>query len=190
MKPPSATIDDGHPGRATSVRSLRRLAVAFGVAGLIVAALALSVTALRGVGAEPISRRPAWERAAQARLPRSDDPIWRSLTATKVSEDTRLGTLVAKYPPAVKALVGRTVSISGFVLPLESKQGTQHFLLSKYTPVCFFCPPGEPNEVVEVRSTGPIYPDNSEVTVTGRFGLQTGPGDGLLFHLDKAEVSD
>jgi hypothetical protein len=169
---------------------LRRLAIGVCVTGLVGATLALGLLAYRHLNAGARSARPAWERAAQARLPRSSDPIWKALKATKISEDTRLGILQANYPPAVKALAGRTVSISGFVLPLETKEGTRHFLLSKFTPVCFFCPPGEPNEVVEVRSSGPVYPDNSEVTVTGRFALQTRSGDGMFFHLDGAEVID
>jgi hypothetical protein len=173
-----------------TLERLRRLAIGLGVAGLVGAALGLGLLAYRHLAASTRSTRPAWERAAQARLPQSGDPIWKLLAATKVSEDRRLGTIEASYPQAVRALAGRTVTISGFVLPLETREGTQHFLLSKYTPVCFFCPPGEPNEVVEVRSTSPVYPDRSQITVTGRFVLRTGPNDGTLFHLDATEVGD
>ena len=59
-------------------------------------------------------------------------------------------------PMKVKALVGKEVTISGFILPLESTEKFKHFILSKRTPTCPFCPPGEPNEIVDVMLDKPI----------------------------------
>lgn len=133
--------------------------------------------------------QPVAERAAQRNLPHSADPIWATLESTRITEDKGRGTFAASFPQAVSGLAGRTLSISGFMLPLESRTQTEHFLLTRNTPVCFFCPPGQPNEVIEVRSSAPVYPDTGQVTVTGRFGLQHDGAAGLFFSLDQAEVS-
>ena len=150
--------------------------------------LAFGVLVWRG-GQGRLLGPPRAERLAQRGLPHSSDPIWATLGATRISEDQRQGTFAATFPRSVSSLAGRTISDSGFMLPRESRTETEHFLLTKNTPVCFFCPPGQPNEVIEVRSSAPVYPDTGQVTVTGRFGLQHDGAAGLFFSLDQAEVS-
>ncbi len=130
----------------------------------------------------------AGERSAQSKLPQARSPLWSTLRTTKISEDDARGIFKAAHPPAVKALVGRTVTLSGFVMPLDATTTGTHFLLSKYTPVCAFCPPGEPNEVVEVRTARPITFGAKLVAVTGRFGLENNGDNGLFFQMSNAEV--
>lgn len=141
---------------------------------------------LRGAGSTRDLGQPRVEREAQQRLPHSLDPVWRTLRTTKVSENEQSGSFVARFPPAVQALAGKTISVDGFMLPLESNVETHHFLLSKYTPVCPFCPPGQPNEVIEVYSATTVIPTTEEVTVTGRFSIHG--QDGLFFQLHDADV--
>ena len=62
---------------------------------------------------------------------------------------------------------GQAVTASGWVLPLDGSDQTKHFLLTRRTPVCMFCPPGEPNEVAEVISPTPITWTDKLVTVSG-----------------------
>jgi hypothetical protein len=133
--------------------------------------------------------QPRVERAAQRDLPQSSDPMWRLLRTTQIREDEAQGTFSAVFPSAIRRLAGRTVTIRGYMLPLESKTETHHFLLSKRTPVCQFCPPGEPDEVIEVFSPNPIVPTTSQVLVTGLFGFQRDSGAGLFFRLDDAEAT-
>ncbi|WP_375381881.1 DUF3299 domain-containing protein [uncultured Sphingomonas sp.] len=130
----------------------------------------------------------AGERSAQAKLPQARSPLWSTLRTTRISEDDARGIFKADHPPAVKALVGRTVTLSGFVMPLDALTSGSHFLLSKYTPVCAFCPPGEPNEVVEVRTSRLIAYGARQVAVTGRFGLENNGDNGLFFQMSNAEV--
>ena len=133
--------------------------------------------------------QPAAERRMQAGLPQSRDALWALLGTTAIGEDARQGLFAAHFPKGVSALDGKDITVSGFMLPLESKTETEHFLLTRNTPVCPFCPPGHPNEVIEVRSSGPVYPDTDEVTVTGRFGLQNDASAGLFFRIDNADVT-
>ena len=161
--------------------------------GLAAAAACAVASALAGVliwrAGQPSFGQPAAERQAQSALPRSQDPLWTLLGSTTITEDRTRGVFEARFPTPVSALGGRTITVSGFMLPLEAQTQTEHFLLSRNTPVCPFCPPGRPNEVIEVRSSGPVYTDTGEVTVTGRFGLQDDASAGLFFRLDDAEVS-
>jgi hypothetical protein len=57
------------------------------------------------------------------------------------------------------------------------------------TPVCFFHPPGAPNEVIEVYSNTPIAITDKIVTVTGRFTLISDPEKGLFFRLSNATAT-
>ncbi len=166
-----------------------RFMLVLGAGGFLGLALGAGVLIWRGGHTALVFGQPTAERRAQQDLPRSDDPVWAVLTTTRINEDAGKGAFSAVFPPAVSALAGKEISISGFMLPLEARSETDHFLLSKYTPVCAFCPPGRPNEVIEVRSTGPVYPDTAQVTVTGRFSLQRDGGAGLFFRMDGAEVS-
>ena len=128
------------------------------------------------------------ERATQAGLPQSKSPIWTTLRTTKIGVNEARGIFTAVHPPAVKALAGKNLSLSGFLMALETDKAMHHFLLSKYTPVCSFCPPGEPNEVVEVSSAQPVAYVERMVTVTGKFALQNNGEKGLFFQMAATAV--
>ena len=83
--------------------------------------------------------QPKEERKAQDALPKSNDPMWKTLATTKIHSDYAKGLFSATYPDEVKALVGKEITISGFMLPLESSEKFKHFILSKRTPTCPFC---------------------------------------------------
>lgn len=148
---------------------------------VLMAALAMSMPA----GAQV---QGAGERAAQSKLPQGRAALWGTLRTTKITADDDAGIFKASHQPAVRALVGKAVSLPGFIMPLDAATRGTHFLLSKYTPVCAFCPPGEPNEVVEVRTATPIAFTTKLVTVTGRFGLENDGDKGLFFQMTGAAV--
>ena len=142
----------------------------------------LTPAAVRSQAQEP------GERAAQARLPQGKGAVWATLRQTKIGVDEARGLFTATHPASVRALAGKTISLAGFILPLDAEAKGTHFLLSKYTPVCAFCPPGEPNEVVEVRSARPITFSPQLVTVTGTFALENKGENGLFFQMNGANV--
>ncbi len=149
------------------------------------ALLAASLVSVSPVFAQ--SQDPG-ERAAQAKLPQGRSPLWATLRTTRIGVDEARGLFTARHSPAVRALVGKTITLSGFINPLDAATRGTHFLLSKYTPVCAFCPPGEPNEVVEVRTSRPVIFSNKPVSVTGTFVLQNKGENGLFFQLSGASV--
>jgi hypothetical protein len=132
------------------------------------------------------SSQPLDERKAQDTLPKSEHPMWKTLGATKVMVDKKEGYYSAKFPADVKALSGKEVTINGFILPLESTEKFKHFLLSKRTPTCPFCPPGEPNEIVDVWMAAPIAYSEDIITIKGTFELMNDKEMGLFFKLKDA----
>ena len=147
-----------------------------------------AVILLMCAGTPSVAQQEPGERAAQARLPQGRAALWATLRTTRINADEARGIFTASHPPAEKALVGSSESLPGFVMPLDAATRGTHFLLSKYTPVCAFCPPGEPNEVVEVNSARPIVFGAKLVTVTGTFCLENNGDNGLFFKMTGASV--
>ena len=130
--------------------------------------------------------QPSSERKVQATLAQSNAALWRTLSSTRIAENTRTGMFSASHMPGVRALAGTTMTITGFMLPLDTDAQSRHFLLSRFTSVCFFHPPGAPNEVIEVYSRTPIPITDRLITVTGRFTLINDPEKGLFFRISDA----
>lgn len=123
----------------------------------------------------------AAERQAQLNLPRADHPLWNTLRQTRISIDESSQLFTASHPAPVRAMAGRRVTVRGYMLPLEATDQTRHFLISPYTPVCFFHPPAEPNEVIEVRLSRPIEAGYHLVEVSGVLRLANDGEKGLFF---------
>jgi hypothetical protein len=155
--------------------------------GLVCGMLAgLSAPAL--AAADAAFGQPADERRAQQALPKSQAALWAVLRKTKIGEDDKRGVFTASFPDEVKALDGQSVALSGFMMPLDTTAKSKHFLLTKYTPVCFFCPPGQPNEVVEVTTNKGVAITARMLTVNGRMALINNAEKGLFFRLDGAST--
>jgi hypothetical protein len=133
------------------------------------------------------SGQPVSERKAQEQLPMAGGTVWATLLESKISYSNKAPHITATFPPHIKALSGQTLTASGFILPLDASERTSHFLLSKRTPTCPFCPPGEPNEVIEVFCKKPVKADDSMVTVTGKFSLTNNTDNGVFFVMKEAQ---
>ena len=127
------------------------------------------------------------ERQAQTALPQSHSPVWSVLGKCKVDFDAKTGLYAIDLTDDVKAMNGQQVVANGFMLPLDGSDKTSHFLLSRRTPVCLFCPPGDPNEVIEVKSTKTLRWVDAAISVKGRFVLVNDGEKGVFFLLEEAE---
>jgi hypothetical protein len=132
--------------------------------------------------------QPLDERKAQDALPQSRHPLWETLGKTKIIVSKKEGYYSAKVPAEVKAFSGKPLTINGFMLPLESTEKFKHFLLAKRTPTCPFCPPGEPNEIIDVWTDTPVAWTEDLVTVKGTFTLMNDREMGLFFKLKNAKM--
>lgn len=139
-------------------------------------------------GDDPLADELAEERAMQLNLPTADGPMWRILRQTRITIDEQSQLFEAAHPPPVREMAGRRITLQGYMLPLEADQRTRHFLISPYTPVCFFHPPAEPNEVIEVTLTRPIPAGYHRVEVTGVLTLADNGEKGLFFQMNGARA--
>ncbi len=123
------------------------------------------------------------ERSLQDSLPQSKDKIWAILDKCTVYLNEEEYLYSVEFTPEVKAMEGKKMTVSGFMLPLESTEKFTHFLLSKRTPTCGFCPPGEPTEMIEVFTKEPVTWVEDSVTVTGVMTFSKEPELGVFFQL-------
>ena len=116
------------------------------------------------------------------------DPLWQILAATKITLDEKKGLYDAVYSADAKEMEGKEVTVKGFMLPLEATEKFQHFLLSKTTPTCAFCPPGKNNEVIDIWVKKPTTWSSEIITIKGNFSLMNNQELGLFFKIDEAEI--
>lgn len=140
------------------------------------------------VAVDPMDAELNSERAMQLNLPVAGGPVWDVLRTTRIGLNQQSMLYTASHPPAVRALAGKTVTLRGYMLPLEATERTAHFLISPYTPVCFFHPPAEPNEVIEVQTKKPIASGYHLVEVTGVLELANDGEKGLFFRIGNAKA--
>ena len=127
------------------------------------------------------------EAERRAPLPHSGDPFWALLKACDVRHDPQKNSYTLVPTPEVKALNGKTVQIKGFTIPLDGTDQTSHFLIAVNTPVCFYHPPGEPNEILEVTAVSPMTWDQKLKTVEGVFSISPAGEAGVYFRLSQAK---
>lgn len=136
----------------------------------------------------PVPMQPADERALQEALPQSTDPMWTTLGGANIAFNGKTEKYDADFPDAVKKMVGKKMRITGFILPLEAEEKFTHFLMSKRSPSCPYCPPGNPNEIIEVFSEAPTEWEDDMVTYEGTFELIDNQDFGLFYKLGSAKL--
>ena len=134
------------------------------------------------------SLQPADEKKVQKTLPYSQDQFWSLMATARVSVDAKAETYRAKFSDDIKKYQGQTITISGFILPLEATEKFTHFLLTKWTPVCAYHPPGEPTEFIEVTINKPIVWSEKIIKIEGQLNLSTEQSQGMFFQLKNAKV--
>ncbi|MFO1435741.1 MAG: DUF3299 domain-containing protein [Gammaproteobacteria bacterium] len=167
---------------------LRRSSRAVRIAGMILCAGV--AVGLCGFGTQKTAAtgQPAGERQAQDGLPQSHDNIWDAFGKCAVHLDEQKYIYSIEFTPEVKALEGKKISVAGFMLPLEMEEKFTHYLLSKRTPTCPFCPPGEPNEIVEVFSKDPVEWEEGIVTITGVMKFTDKSENGMFFQMNDGQM--
>jgi len=124
-------------------------------------------------------------QANARRTVQSDDYLWKIFSQCEIRTNQNNSYSIS-YLPGVKAMNGKRLTISGFIQPLEATEKFSHYLLSSRAPTCAFCPPGEPNEIVEVFSAEPVRWEETLVTVKGTLILANDSKKGIFFQLKDA----
>lgn len=118
----------------------------------------------------------------------NNDPNWGILNGAQTSIDEARGVMTAQFTDMIRHMDGQTVTIGGFILPLDSQQQFSHFVLTRRNSGCPFCPPNLPTEAVEVFATAPVRFDPNEFAATGRFQIIQSTSEGLFYRLNNARV--
>lgn len=113
---------------------------------------------------------------------------WETLAQVKLKRDD--GRFVPEFEAAVSDLDGKTIEIQGFMLPLDQAAEQQHFILSSI-PVadCYFCMPGGPESMVEIKAATGVEFTYNPITVTGTFEVLEDDPMGMYYRLTDATAT-
>ena len=76
------------------------------------------------------------------------------------SELRKLNYKTGEMPASLRQLIGKSIKIPGFAVPLEGDDGFEYideFLLVPYFGACIHVPPPPPNQVIYVILDKPVY---------------------------------
>ena len=112
---------------------------------------------------------------------------WDTFARVKlVKQESRF---VPQFEDAVMRLNGQRVKVQGFMLPLDQEPQQAHFILSANpTANCFFCMPGGPESLIEVKSGRSVAFSYDPITVTGKLELLREDPMGMYYRIVDARV--
>lgn len=95
-----------------------------------------------------------------------------------------------RFEPAVQRLDGQRVRVQGFMLPIDQQGAQSHFVLSA-NPVagCFYCMPGGPESMIEVRLDRAAAFTYDPLTLTGELELLLDDPMGMYYRLKNARLN-
>lgn len=93
-----------------------------------------------------------------------------------------------QFSAEVKNLEGKIILLPGYIIPFETGQQSNHFILSSL-PInaCFFCGVGGPESVIEIYSINKITYTEKPVEFRGVLRLNASNPDKMIYILEKAE---
>ena len=128
----------------------------------------------------------AFGRSEGAEPDHADDPRWAQFRGVKIASDRRKGVLTAVFPAGLRGQEGKVIDLGGYFTPLEPALSSAHFLMTRRSSGCPFCPPNEAYEAVEVFLRTKVRYDREQVFVKGRLHLAETSDKGLFFQLRDA----
>lgn len=88
----------------------------------------------------------------------------------------------------VKALEGKVIEISGYIVPVEGYKSHNEFVFSAYPyNMCFFCGGAGPETVMEVKAKEPVKYRTERITLRGKLRLNNDNINQLMYLLEDAE---
>lgn len=118
-----------------------------------------------------------------AAQPGMEQYFWKQLSKMTLKADYNKASGDVLYAPVysreVRALAGKEIILKGYVMPVQSREGT--FILSAYPfSSCYYCGQAGPETVIEVHPKFPIVNrTNKAVVLKGKLSLNE-PYDALI----------
>jgi hypothetical protein len=129
-----------------------------------------------------------WGPNGNGTLLHEDDLQWVMLHDTRITADQKAGIYIAAFSPMLLKMENQNLVITGYVLPLSATSTTTHFILTRRSPACPFCPPNEPTEAIEIFSQTFVKPTDAPITVEGRLHFVSRSEQGLFFRIESAKI--
>ncbi|WP_290647768.1 DUF3299 domain-containing protein [Aquisalimonas sp.] len=129
---------------------------------------------------------PVEEHATE--LPQVQGAVSWDLLGGVETQGGRHGLLEPLFDDEIRDLDGRDVKLQGFMMPLDNSERQQHFLITRTPPSCFYCLPGGPESVVEVKAARAVAFTFEPVVLSGRMTLLEDSDMGLFYRLEDAQV--
>ncbi|MDA0683996.1 MAG: DUF3299 domain-containing protein [Bacteroidetes bacterium] len=97
-------------------------------------------------------------------------------------------TYTPQFTEDISSLDGQTVTLSGFMIPLDFSEMQTNFLISAFPgDGCYFHMPGGPNSIAEVQAEEGVEFTYDTVQVEGKFVVLKDDPYGLLFRIVDAK---
>lgn len=116
---------------------------------------------------------------------------WKLLEQTKLNDrtDKKTGIIYTKptFPASIKALNGKTIKVSGWMMPLENGKMQKRWVLLGYPPGCPFHMHALPNQYIEILSPAGVKTNETKIFVmTGTLELTGYDESGIFYRLKNA----
>lgn len=112
---------------------------------------------------------------------RSDVVAWSRLT--NLTKKTLKDRIEPVFTAEQKALNKTVQRVQGFMVPMDTKPGQKHFLLTSVPLTCAFCIPGGPESMIEVKAASPVRYSLEPVVVEGHFQTLSNDEYGLFYRM-------
>ena len=125
-------------------------------------------------------------------LAQSSNP-WKDLAdvniLTRQDPDSPFPVQYPVFGPKAEALKNTTITLRGYMVPLEEMIGQQYFVLSSLPfNLCYFCGGAGPETVIEVFTKREIPFDSDIVSIRGTLRLNPDDPERLMYFLEDAEL--
>jgi len=137
------------------------------------------VQAQRAAGLQPSEQ--VWRPAATP----PGGTSWALLESTEEVQRESSGLVYSKprFPQPVRALQGKKVKISGYMLPLQNGARQSHFVLLAYPPDCPFHLNPAPDQFIEIRVSQPVSVAEGVRTFEGTLVLGGEDESGVFYQM-------
>jgi len=135
--------------------------------------------AQRAAGLQPAEQ--VWRPAATP----PGGTSWALLESTEEVQRESSGLVYSKprFPQPVRALQGKKVKISGYMLPLQNGARQSHFVLLAYPPDCPFHLNPAPDQFIEIRVSQPVSVAEGVRTFEGTLVLGGEDESGVFYQM-------
>ncbi|MCB0607551.1 MAG: hypothetical protein H6562_03860 [Lewinellaceae bacterium] len=121
----------------------------------------------------------------------AQENVWKTLSKItfKKQYDETLGFKVdvPVFGPEIQALTNKTITVKGYIIPVEGYKNHKEFVLSAYPyNMCFFCGGAGPETVMEVSAKDAVQYTAEPVILKGKLETNDSDINRLIYTLSDA----